>query len=199
MAVHEVSCGPPSHEAGNKQPCPNGEPMRSEFNSAFVDDSRTSSVKSHTVDHPRKNYPEKITSKSRKYLPNHRTISFVCLTICERWSSAFLAVPCSLLPVPCRSLFVKELAMPAIGPGIVVQGEVGAGLDGGVVVLPELDKGTGVGVFQPGLAEGVEGIHGGFLRVGDDAVNGFLPVYVGLVLKVTAESVAGRRQQEADH
>ena len=42
----------------------------------------------------------------------------------------------------------KEPAVAAIGPGIVVQCEVGAGLDAGVVVLPELDEGAGIRIFQ---------------------------------------------------
>jgi len=94
-------------------------------------------------------------------------------------------------------LFVKELTMPAVGPWVVVQGKVGAGLDGGVVILPELDKWAGIRVFQPGLAKGIEGSHGGLLWVGYDAVNSLLSVYVRLVLEVAAEGVAGRRQHEA--
>ena len=94
-------------------------------------------------------------------------------------------------------LLAEELAVAAVGPGIVVCGEVGAGLDGGVAVLPELDEGAGIGVFKPGFAEMVEGGDGGLLRVGDDAVNGFLPVDVGLMLEVAAEGVADRLQHEA--
>jgi hypothetical protein len=37
---------------------------------------------------------------------------------------------------------------------------------------------------------------GGFLRVGDEAVDGFLTVDVGLVLEVAADGVAGGLQQE---
>lgn len=87
--------------------------------------------------------------------------------------------------------------MAAVGPGVVVQGEVGAGLDTGVVVLPELDEGAGIGVFQPGFAEVVEGGDGGLLRVSDQAVNGLLAVDVGLVFEVAADSVAGGLPQHA--
>ena len=89
--------------------------------------------------------------------------------------------------------------MPAVSPWIIVQRKVGAGLDGGVVILPELDKWAGIGIFQPSLAKGIESSYGGLLRVGDDAVNGFLPINVRLVLEVAAEGIAGRRQQKADY
>ena len=86
--------------------------------------------------------------------------------------------------------------MPAVGPGIVVQREVGSGLHRGVVVGPELNEGAGVGVFKPCFAEGVEGGYGGLLRVGDNAVNGLLAVDVGFMLKVTADGVVYRSQHK---
>ena len=58
-------------------------------------------------------------------------------------------------------------------------------------------KGLGVGVFEPGFAEGLEAGDGGLLRVGDEAVDGFLAVDVGLVLEVAAESVADGLEHEA--
>src|SRR5579863_5366490 len=66
-----------------------------------------------------------------------------------------------------------------------------------MAILPELDEGAWVGVFKPGLAEVVEGGDGGLLRVGDEAVDGFLSVHVGLVLKVAAEAVVDRLQYKA--
>ena len=69
-------------------------------------------------------------------------------------------------------------------------------LCGGVFILPELDEGVGIRIFEPGFAQMVEGGDGGLLRVGDDAVNSFLTVDVGLVFVVTAEGVADRLEQE---
>ena len=89
--------------------------------------------------------------------------------------------------------------MPSIGPRIIVQCKVGTGLHGGVAVLPELDEGAGVGIFKPGLAQGIESGHGGFLWIGDNTMNSFLSVDIGLMLKVAAEGIAGRRQQKADY
>ena len=56
---------------------------------------------------------------------------------------------------------------------------------------------AGAGVVEPRCAEIVEGGNGGFLRVGNDAVDGFLAVDVGLVFEVAAEGVGGRLKQEA--
>ena len=76
------------------------------------------------------------------------------------------------------------------GPGIVVRGEGGAALDGGVVEGPEDDERIGMGVFEPCLAKLLEGGDGGRLRVRDDAVKRFLGVDVGLMLEGAADGVA---------
>lgn len=80
-----------------------------------------------------------------------------------------------------------------------MHGEVSAGLDAGVAVLPKLNEGAGIGIFQPRFTQVIEGSDSGFLRVGDEAVNGFLAVNVGLVFEVTAESVACRLEDEASN
>jgi len=87
--------------------------------------------------------------------------------------------------------------MPAVGPRIVVRGEVGAVLHAGMAKGPELDEGIGIGIFQPCLAQMVEGGDDGVFRIGDKAVNRLLPVDVGLMLEVAAEGVACRFKQEA--
>lgn len=87
--------------------------------------------------------------------------------------------------------------MPAVGPRVVLAGEVGAALRAGVVVEPKLDERAWIGIVEPGFAEVVEGGDGGFLRVGNDAVDGFLAVDIGLVLEVAAEGVGGRLEQKA--
>src|SRR5580698_357936 len=95
------------------------------------------------------------------------------------------------------SLLVEELAVAAVGPRVVVSGEVGAVFYAGVVVEPELGEGGGVGVFEPGFAESLEAGYGGLLRIGDEAVNGFLAVDVGLVLEVAAEGIGRGGEDEA--
>lgn len=50
-----------------------------------------------------------------------------------------------------QSLF-EELTVAAVGPGIVVLGELGAVLGAGVAIEPEFDEGAGSGVFEPGCA-----------------------------------------------
>src|SRR5271165_3588772 len=101
------------------------------------------------------------------------------------------------LPVSASSLLsVEELALPPVCPRIVLRGEVGAVLYAGMVVLPELDEGAGVGVFEPGLAQGLKAGNSGLLRVGNQGVNGLLAVDVGLVLEVPAHGVGSRLKHE---
>src|SRR5579859_2487170 len=90
-----------------------------------------------------------------------------------------------------RPSLCEELRLLAFCPRIVVCGEDGAALDGGMVVGPEFDKRAEVGIVKIGCAEVVEGCDGGFLRVGDDAVDRFLAVDVGFVLDVAADEVGG--------
>ena len=94
------------------------------------------------------------------------------------------------------------------GPGIVVRGKLGAALDCGVVVGPEDNECAGVRVFEPGLAEMLECGDGGLLRVGDDAVDRFLAVDIGLMFDGAADGVADgfgddfkqdEREQYDDH
>lgn len=80
--------------------------------------------------------------------------------------------------------------MAAGDPGIVVRGEVGAALDGGVVKGPEDDQWIRIRVFEPCLAKLLEGCDGGRLRVGDDAVECFLGVDVGLMFEGAADGVS---------
>ena len=103
-------------------------------------------------------------------------------------------------------LVPEELPMPTVGPRIVVGGEVGAVLRGGVIVEPELDEWVRVGVFEIRLAKGIEGGDGGSLRVGNEPVDRFLPVDVGLVRVArgampgcsgTAQSAPLRRTSQA--
>src|ERR1700757_4794294 len=65
-----------------------------------------------------------------------------------------------------------------------------------MVVEPELDERVRIRILEPGFAEMVEARYCGLLRVGDQAVNRFLPIDVGLMFEVTAERVAHWFEQE---
>src|SRR5579875_2233816 len=66
-------------------------------------------------------------------------------------------------------------------------GEGGAAANGGVAVGPELVPERRVGVVEGCSAEDVEGVLGGGLRVGDEAVDGFLAVDIGGVFLAAAD------------
>ena len=83
-------------------------------------------------------------------------------------------------------------------PGIVVGGEVGAVGDGGMAVEPKLHERVGIGRLEVVLAQGVKGFLRGELRIGDKAVDGFLPEDVGLVLLPSTERVGDGGKQERD-
>ena len=92
--------------------------------------------------------------------------------------------------------------MPPVRPRIVVRGELCALLNAGMAVEPEDYERVGMRVFEPCSAEIVEGGNGGFLRIGNDAVNGLLTVHVGLMFEVAADGVrygvAEERRQRKD-
>jgi hypothetical protein len=68
-----------------------------------------------------------------------------------------------------------------------------------MIIFPELYDWIGIRVLQPRLAQVVESGNSGPSRIGNQAVNRFLAVDVGLVLKVPAERVAGRLRQQANN
>ncbi len=83
----------------------------------------------------------------------------------------------------------EKLPPPAIRPWIVVLGKVGAFLRAGMAVEPKFNKRAGIRVVEPGFAKVVERGNRGLLRVGNYAVDGFLPKDIGLVLEVAAHTV----------
>src|SRR6185437_7459729 len=87
--------------------------------------------------------------------------------------------------------------MATVFPGIVMGSEVCAPLDAGMAVEPEFREGVRVGILKPCAAKDVKSVDGGLARAGNDAVDGFLPVDVGLVLKVTADGVCAGFDEEA--
>jgi len=89
--------------------------------------------------------------------------------------------------------------MLTLGPGVVCGGEGSAALDGRVAVGPELDEGMRRGIGEGGFAELLEGLLRDYLRVGDDAVDGLLPVDVGGVLDGAAEGVFDGSRDEGKY
>ncbi len=92
-----------------------------------------------------------------------------------------------------RPAFRREVSWPSAGfPGVIVRSEVRALRDRGMAVGPEDKERVRVGLVQRSLAEDLEGANAGLLRIGDDSVNGFLAVDVGLVFDGAAESICHR-------
>jgi len=87
----------------------------------------------------------------------------------------------------------EKLRFHSRGPRVVLGGECGTAGRGGMVVGPELEEGVWVWVVEACLAHVLEGADGGFLGVGDEPVDGFLSVNVGLVLEVAADGVGDGR------
>ena len=56
--------------------------------------------------------------------------------------------------------------MAAVRPGIVASRKIGPVLHRRMIILPELDEGIGIGIFQIGLAEGIKRGNGGLFGRG---------------------------------
>src|SRR6185437_6434105 len=95
-----------------------------------------------------------------------------------------------------EKLIAEVPAVATILPRIVMESEVCALLDAGMGVQPEFREGAGVGVLKPCAAERVESVDRSLPRIGNYSHNGFLPVDVGLVLKVSADGVCAGFDEE---
>ena len=82
--------------------------------------------------------------------------------------------------------------MEARGPGIVGAGEGCTVVDGWVVSEPEPEEWMRGWVVERLFAEQLKGLLAYGLRVGDDAMDGFLPIDIGFVLMQAAEAVCDR-------
>ena len=67
-----------------------------------------------------------------------------------------------------------------------------------MAVGPEFDEAIGMGIVKPDDRIRAEGADGCGLRIGNEAVNHFLAVDVGLMLDVAAESVCDRLGKKAE-
>src|SRR5690348_11785063 len=89
--------------------------------------------------------------------------------------------------------------MPAGRPGVVCSGKGGSACNRGMAIRPELNEGMWRGVFKRCFAQALKSLAGDSLGIGDDTVDGLLPVDVGCVLDGSAEAVFDRRGEERKH